>query len=48
MGSFTSKSFRSGRHLRFESLESRQMLSITPGNFPETGDDTLTARPFGD
>jgi len=29
--------------LRFEHLESRQMLSITPGDFPVTGDDTLTA-----
>ena len=24
---------------RFEQLESRQMLSITPGEFPNTGDD---------
>lgn len=32
-----------GRRSRFEHLESRQMLSITPGDFPTTGDDTLTA-----
>lgn len=33
----------STRCARFEQLESRQMLSITPGDFPITGDDTLTA-----
>ncbi len=33
----------SRRRLQFEQLESRQMLSITPGEFPITGDDTLTA-----
>ena len=32
-----------GRRPRFEQLESRQMLSITPGEFPTTGVDTLTA-----
>jgi len=29
--------------LHFEQLEPRQMLSITPGDFPIVGDDTLTA-----
>ena len=39
----TSRRGHSRRRMRFEQLESRQMLSITPGDFPITGDDTLTA-----
>jgi hypothetical protein len=39
----TSQAGYSRAHLRFEQLEARQMLSITPGDFPVTGEDTLTA-----
>jgi hypothetical protein len=43
----TGKGIRAGhlRHRRvwFEALEARQMLSITPSEFPIVGDDTTTA-----
>jgi len=43
MSIFKSTRIGSARCLRFEQLEQRQMLSITPGDFPITGDDSLTA-----